>query len=129
MRNKTTRITLDMNIKDVIIAMCDGNPGALNVMMGLVNEGDKIDPEAGFGGGFHALLNLDSNGIYGSRIWMLYKDVCDQDLATTVGLLRAVQLGLLSSEALDTAIDDYGAGLNIGDLMGAVRAKLKEFQS
>ena len=53
------------------------NPGGLNVCMQIMEKGAKIDPDCPFP--LLALLSFDTLGIYGSRIWMLYKDVCKQD--------------------------------------------------
>jgi hypothetical protein len=43
---------------------------------------------------------LDSLGIYGPNVWVIFKDVCEQNHARMLAVLRATQLGMLSSEAL-----------------------------
>lgn len=97
------RITLDDTFITAAMKLSGGNPGALNVVMSLYQEGGNIDPDDVFGG-LGQLLSLDSHGIYESEIWMLYKDVCDQDLTKVVLLLRACQLGALSERDLKKAI-------------------------
>jgi hypothetical protein len=42
---------------------------------------------------------LDSLGIYGPNVWVIFKDVCEQNHARMLAV-RATQLGMLSSEAL-----------------------------
>jgi hypothetical protein len=42
---------------------------------------------------------LDSLGIYGPNVWVIFKDVCEQNHARMLAVLRATQL-MLSSEAL-----------------------------
>jgi hypothetical protein len=58
-----------MSLRDYIVAMADGNPGAATVMARLVDY-DVVD----------SLDRLDHQGVYGSDIWVLYKDVCGQDI-------------------------------------------------
>lgn len=115
-----------MTARDAAGAMCDGNPGALTVMMAMLTRGDEIDPGS-FAGGLLAILSMDTRGIYGSRIWMLYKDVCGEDLVDTMALIRAVQLGILSGAQLDHAIDHYGEGIEVESTVAAVKATLSRF--
>ena len=104
------RIQLEDNIMSAIMKLGGGNPGALTTLMDLVRNTSVIDPDDIFGG-FGALMHLDSFGIYESRIWMLYSDVCDKDLTKVMTLLRGVQLGILSRDQLNKAIDgDNGYG-------------------
>jgi hypothetical protein len=70
-----------------------------------MKEAPAIDPDD-FMGGFGCILQMDTFGIYESRIWMLYKDVCGQDLTKMLTLLRGVQLGIISQSQLDAAIGD-----------------------
>jgi len=111
--NKTKdRVTLEDSFMDVVIKLAEGNPGAMNVIMQLYQNAAHIDPQD-FMGGLGSVLALDTHGIYGSRIWMLYKDVCGEDLVMTVAQLRAVQLGIIGQSILDHAIDNYGAGIDV----------------
>jgi hypothetical protein len=57
-------------INERVIRMSKGNPGALRVMMDL----------AGMGSSFDYLAALDEMSIYGSDIWLCYKDVCGQSI-------------------------------------------------
>ena len=79
--------------------MSDGNPGAANVLAMLLKHGAEIDPDAAFGG-FGCVLALDTLEIYGSDIWVFYKDVCGQELETMIGCERAVQMGIKPSSWL-----------------------------
>ena len=121
-----TRIRLDMTMMDSIIAMVEGNPGALRVCLELLQDGGAIDPDSALGG-FGKLLDLDTLGIYGPRIWMLYKDVCGEDLVKTVAALRAHQLGKLTRDTLDHAIDNYGQGLDCDSILASVQERLPRF--
>lgn len=99
------RIKLHDSMMDIMVKLSEGNPGALHVCMRLLKEGAAIDPLA-FAGGLSNLLSLDTNGIYGSRIWVLYKDICGENLANMVALLRAHQLGMVrKSELFETGRD------------------------
>ena len=120
------RIQLTDNIQSMCVKMVDGNPGALSVCMQMLKEGDKIDPQAVFGG-VGQILALDTERIYGSRIWMLYKDVCNENLTKTIALLRGIQLGLIKSTEVQHAIDNYGKGIDVDDVLTKVQEELPNF--
>jgi len=111
---------------NVVMALADGNPGALIVMKELLMIGPIIDPDALMGPIAH-LLSLDSFGIYGPRIWMLYKDVCHEDLQSMIAVLRAVQLGKLSQEVMNHAIDNRGKGIDVKAVLNDVQTALPNF--
>lgn len=115
---------------DVIIKLADGNPGATTVMVEIYKQGATIDPDSALGG-IGAILALDTHGIYGPRIWMLYKDVCGQDLRVMLAILRAVQLGFLSESTLNYAIDNSRRSpttLDVPALVAKVEQRLPRFQ-
>jgi len=122
-----TRIKLSDSIEDVMAKISGGNPGALTVCMNILKHAEEIDPDA-LVGGLAALLSLDTHGIYDCRIWMLYKDVCGEDLPTMLAVNRACQLGIISKDILNAAIDDYGNGIDIPDVVRQVKARLPAFQ-
>ena len=125
------RIKLEMSTIDVVMTMSEGNRGAVRVLVDIIKNGATIDPDDAFGG-FGALLMLDSYRFYGSKIWMLYKDLCGQDLTKTLGVVRAMQLGLVDAALVHTAIgDDRTSGnpevLDLEDLLTKVREQLPSF--
>ena len=91
-----TRIKLTDSVQDVIAKMSDGNPGATNTMCMMLKDGAKIDPQA-FMGGLGAILSLDTLGIYGTDIYILYNGQCKRDIRRMLMLLRANQLGFIDS--------------------------------
>jgi len=121
------RIKLDDTAMSGIIKVVENNPGGLRVCIELCRDGGDIDPDSALKG-LGNILNLDQLGIYGSRIWMLYKDVCGEDLVTMVGMLRANQLGFLSDAELSHAIDNYGEGIDCAALLQEVRKTLPNFK-
>ena len=104
--NTQTRLALDDTVMTSIIKMAGGNPGALRVCTDIVKHGQDIDPHGM--GGLGALIFLDALGIYGSRIWILFKDVCGEDLVKTMACLRSWQLGITPEQELQSAIDGVG---------------------
>lgn len=121
-----TRITLTDDAISTMMKMTDGNPGALAVCMQITKQGEAIDPDA-FMGGLGTILWMDTLKIYGPKIWMLYKDVCGEDLVKMLGILRAVQLGFLGEGKLHAAINDYGKGVDVDDLLTQVKERLPAF--
>ena len=130
--NTENRIKLSMTGQEMLYAMSEGNPGALNVMLAFIKHGKAVDPEHMFGGVGH-IMSLDTLGIYGSYIWIFYKDICGEDTATTMAVLRAWQLGFLPGEQLQAAVrcrEDYSAErvvLDLPVLIAKVKARLPSF--
>lgn len=120
------RLQLTDTPQSAIVKLSDGNPGALTVCCEMFKQGAHIDPQA-FAGELSGLLTLDSNNIYGADIWMLYKDVCKENLPKMIAVLRAVQLGIESASKLNHAIQNRGDGINVDELFEAVCARLPEF--
>lgn len=124
------RIKLEMSVRDIIIAMCGGNPGAITACAELLQKSEKIDPDDALGSGFSSFLALDALGIYNERIYMLWSDVCKRDVAKTIAVLRAYQLGQLAgvdAKTLNHAIDNRGAGIDLDAVMKAVKGRLPDF--
>lgn len=121
-----SKITLEDTTIEVVTKMSEGIIGAVTVLMQLLEKGGAIDPDD-FAEGFGSILSLDTHGIYGSEIWMLYKDVCGGDLVKMVGMLRAVQLGFLPEKDLKFAINNRGEGVDCEDLLSQVRERLPKF--
>jgi len=121
-----TRIELKNTMFEAVANMSGGNPGALTVCMDILDQGSQIDPDSAMGG-FGALLSLDTHEIYEHRIWMFYKDVCGENLSKMLAVLRSCQLGFVNNGDLNNAIDNYGHGIDIDDLIEQVRERLPEF--
>lgn len=127
-----TRIELSDNGFSAMIKLSGGNPGALNVLMRLMAEAGAIDPDD-IMGGMGSVLFLDTLNIYEEKIWMLYKDICGEDIVKVVGLLRACQLGYLPQKELTSAINHPGGygqmeASRIDELMKKVRERLPNFK-
>ena len=122
-----TRITLGMDMKEMLWEMSRGNPGGLRVCVDLLSQAYHIDPDSALGG-LGVVLQLDTLGIYENRIWMLYKDVCGQDLAKMMAVLRGWQLGLLTEEHVAAAVDaSLGHTLDLDDILARVQEQLPRF--
>jgi hypothetical protein len=121
-------VTFDPSVtpQDIIILLADGLPGALTVMMQILMKADVIDPDNELGPIVY-LLDLDRLNIWGSRIWMLYKDVCGEDIVKTLAVLRANQLGLIADDPIHYAIDNHGLGLDADQMLMIVKNKLPQF--
>ena len=92
-----------MDPREGIIKLCKGNPGALSALSMMVMASAETDPDSAFGA-TTPLITLDEMAIYGSDIWILFKDVCKQDVTVTLAMLRATQLGLLTHKEVKAAL-------------------------
>ena len=97
------KIKLDDTLMTILLKLTEGNPGAATVLVKIVKEADTIDPDASLGH-LAILLDLDTLEIYGSNIWILYKDICNSSIKHFIAVLRANQLGFISSKQLREAI-------------------------
>ena len=123
---RKSRIDLMDSVQSVVVRLAEGNPGAIHVCMEMLTNETKVDPDCAFAG-LGALLSLDTHGIYGSRIWMLYKDVCRQSIVLTLAALRSVQLGHTSEGVLLNAIDRRGEGFDPVEAHRLVKGRLPKF--
>ena len=100
-----SRIGLEDSIQSAVAKMADGNPGAISAMCEIIKKGEAIDPEC-FMGGLGAILSLDTLGIYGTDIYILYNDQCKRDVREMIMLIRANQLGFMDNKRIkDVAAD------------------------
>jgi len=115
---------LSMTMPEAMYVLSDGNPGAITAMVESIKIAPQVDPDSALGP-WGPLFALDSLDCYGSRIWMLFKDVCGQDPAKMIGVLRAIQLGIVSDKTVSAAID--GAPFDVDETVGKVRERLPAF--
>lgn len=120
------RIEPSDSIAEIMQKLSEGNIGALTVLIALVKREAAIDPDS-MTAPFGTMFSLDFCEIYGSRIWVLYKDVCGENLIHFVGLLRATQLGLVCSSDVFDASDSQNVSLDLAAILAQVRAELSGF--
>jgi hypothetical protein len=118
---KKERLSLDDNTMTAIMKMAGGNPGAVRICVELLKSEEVLN-------GISALMSLDSLGIYESRIWLLYKDVCRESLDNMIACLRAWQFGILTELQITQAIDGHHA-INVDNIVELVREQDKVFAS
>ena len=82
------KINGNMSMMDMIMVMCEGNPGAMTVLMKMLEEPT----------GILEVLCLDHYEIRGAKIWMLYKDCCGENMDRFYKTLRAIRMGAYSQD-------------------------------
>lgn len=124
------RITINDTMQDIVVKMCEGNPGAMRVLMDIIKNASDIDPDA-IMGGIGTVLLLDSFGIYGTDIYVLWNDICNRELNKTIAVLRATQMGLFESYILKNACgrQDYSGRdmIPVDELYAKLKEKLPNF--
>ncbi len=95
-----------MTTQEVVMALCNGNPGAISVLSQLIKLGQlgEVDPENA-NREWCYLLALDELDLYGDAIWLLYSDICNRDIIKTAAALRAFQLGLVAELEIESTIN------------------------
>ena len=122
MKNHQERIQLDDTFMDIMMKLSDGNPGAIHVLSELFEKSAEIDRLSAWGA-YTGAIGLDTTGIYGSEIWVLYKDICNQDIECVLAVLRAIQLGITRRSDVFSAIRD-GSGLDVQSILKNVKDQL-----
>lgn len=127
---KKERISLGDDFKTCLAKLAEGNIGALTAMMEMCKISEDVDPDSCWGL-YSSLIDLDSFGIYGSDIYILWNDICNRDSIKTIGVLRATQMGLFDSNILKDAAhrqDRTGKSLiPVDELMLKLMEKLPNF--
>lgn len=130
MSYENPKIKYNDSVMSIVIKMAEGNIGAVNVLSELVKQGPAIDPDDIFKG-VGAIMQMDNLDLYGSNIWLLYKDICGEDLTKTIGVLRAVQLGFIPGEDVKSAVDASRSGtpktIDVNGLLQKVKDRLENF--
>ena len=69
---------MDEELKELVIEMAQGNPGAVSVLVQLAQQpGGALD-----------ILELKRQDCRGPLIWIRYKDVCGEDIAALRANIR-----------------------------------------
>lgn len=76
------RIKPGDSVPVALYKMSDGNAGAISLLMDLLKEEN----------GIVYILKLDSLNIYGSKIWEIYKDVCQEDWANYLRWIKEARI-------------------------------------
>lgn len=101
-----SRLKLEDSTMDVIVKMAEGNPGAVGCIMNILT---KEDWYAGVPGGI-VMMHLDDLGIYGSHLYVLVNDCCNQDLDELDKVLRNYQYGMITKKDIqERAMSGRGA--------------------
>lgn len=82
------KIELSMTTMDVLLLMGEGNPGALSVLMKLMERGESS---------ILKILTLDDMNIRGEQIWIAFKDHCKEDLDAFMEAIARRDLAMIST--------------------------------
>jgi hypothetical protein len=99
--NRECRIQLHDSMMDIVTKMSEGNMGAITCLMEMIKKDDWY-------AGVHGvlmILNFDSMGLYGSKLYMLWNDCCDRDLIQLELVMRNWQMGELTKEEIHINLD------------------------
>ena len=84
------KINGSMNMMEMVMAMSEGNPGTMSVIMGMMqNPAGLLD-----------ILMLDSMDIRGSHLYMLNSDCCRRDPAKFKRTLMMFRSGVFTQEQI-----------------------------
>jgi hypothetical protein len=93
-----SRLELTDNMQSAIVKMAEGNPGAAIALCELATRSTD-NPLGGLG----MMLLLDSFGIYGTDIYVLFSDISGKDVNLMCAYLIAAKEGLLPTSILKDA--------------------------
>jgi hypothetical protein len=79
-----------MNLKEIVIVMANGNPGALNILLNMLKD-DR---------GLSKVFDLDYLGIRGSKLYMLFSDSCQKDEGKFYRTIDMLSEGVFTEEQI-----------------------------
>lgn len=91
-----SKIQLMDSVMDVIVKMSEGNPGAATCLAEIMGKNDWHNGTDSLA----MILSLDTLGLYGSNLYMIWNDCCDRDLIKLELVIRNWQLGELSDKEI-----------------------------
>lgn len=97
-------------------SIASDNDQAFEILHRLVEAGPKVDSKAEPSQPLYVLHALE---IFGNRVVILY-NICQQNDAVVIGLLRSVAEGHIHADSLLTAIDTGGGGIHIDAIITAL---------
>ena len=93
------------DMMEIAVDLARGNPGACNVLSQLFDIDDEFYPDDSLGP-FGSMYRLETINCKGPRIWILYKDICNENVVTLTKVLRAIDDKIISEEEINDAIDN-----------------------
>ena len=92
------RININSTIADSILAICEGNPGAMAFVMELIQEGDML-----------TVLMFDKLELYGEKLYMLWNDCCGREIENVRKVIDLWQQGKITKESIQEHVSGgYG---------------------
>jgi len=99
--------------KACISRLCQSNPGCIRSLVELVEcYGPVHNPHIEALGLFHL---LDEFEIYGTEIYILWNDKCNQDIEKFILLIRATQFNIVTLKNLKRMAEDQRRQFNFTD--------------
>ena len=99
------RIESDDTLMEIFSKLSDGNAGAFTVLLRIMEYTAKYHQEGYDLAGLNMLGILDTTGIYSFDIWLLYKDICKENIEHFIQVLKAYQYGFVDEKTIHEAID------------------------
>lgn len=85
-----------MDLTEKVITLANGNPGAVRAL--------AMAAKAQIGVDFDPLSKLDDLEIYGTDVYVLFNDVCDNNAVRFVALLMAHDLDCVSAATISAGL-------------------------
>lgn len=109
-------ISFDITIQEMMVQMCEGNPGGLSVIIEIM----KRRPDDGV----ILLCHLDDMNIRGSQIWVGFKYYCGQDLDKFIGCIVSRNEEMIAK--INEMMHEQGFEWKATQLKEPVRPKFNE---
>ena len=92
-----SKIQLTDSTIEILDKMSEGNPGAISILTTLLfkeTTHEMVDSV------MHIILPLDTLGIYGSKLYMLWTDACDKNTDKVKKVIELWRIGKLTKEEI-----------------------------
>lgn len=122
---------VDIANKSFILGMAGGNEHVAKILLNIFLKNVDIDPSNVLkeAGPLVIMIHMD---ILGLKIQALHESICGSCYIKTIGVLRAVQLGIISQSelvgALSSPIGAARLAEQVDDIMSQVYSKIPDFK-
>lgn len=92
-----SKLQLTDSTMEILDKMSEGNPGALSILTTLLF---KETAEELVDSVMHIILPLDTLGVYGSKLYMLWTDACDKNTDKVKKVIELWRIGKITKEEI-----------------------------
>lgn len=101
-----SKIQLTDSTMEILYKMSEGNPGAISILTKLLSKETTQELVDSI---MNVILPLDTLGVYGSKLYMLWVDACDNNTDKVKKVIELWRTGKLTREEIHENLNQHYA--------------------